>query len=88
MKKIKIEIYEKINNKYVLKNNYFTTKKAFLHNYISAVERRGDDVRIKYHYFYTDLENIDIYYSNGWKYSYYNVPCSSPERVDTYKLLK
>ena len=48
----------------------------------------GEKIKIVKHYnFYTEMD-IDVYFNNGCRYTYYKVPCTSGAYVDTNELLK
>lgn len=88
--KIKLEIYQKINNKYKKVNKLEVQGIDFLSDFVNYLERKacGEHIRIKYHYNYYPNENIDCYFDNGWKYSYINVPCKTGGHIDGYEIIK
>lgn len=48
----------------------------------------GEKIKIVKHYnFYTEMD-IDVYFNNGCRYTYYKVPCTSGAYIDTNELLK
>ena len=47
----------------------------------------GEKIRIKKHYNYDVVMNIDVYFNNGYKYCYYNIPCTSGAYIDATELL-
>jgi len=71
-------------------NNSPVTKDYFMSTYLNALERKqnGASIRIKKHYHYTEKMELDIYYENGWKYSFENVPCYTGANVDTTPLYR
>ena len=87
---IKLEVYQKINKKYVKVNELDVQGIDFLSDIVNYLERKqnGEGIRIKYHYNYNLIENIDCYFNNGWKYSYLDVPCKTGGHVDGYEIIK
>ena len=48
----------------------------------------GEKIRIVKHYNYSTKMNIDVYFSNGYRYTYYDIPCTSGAYIDSQELLK
>ena len=48
----------------------------------------GEKIRIVKKYNYRTVMDIDVYFNNGYKYSYYDVPCTSGAYIDSSELLK
>ena len=48
----------------------------------------GEKIKIIKHYTYHTTMTIDVYFNNGCKYIYYDVPCTSGAYIDTNELLK
>ena len=88
---IRCEVFSKDDNgKYILRNELEYTYKRFLADYCNFCERKMDGergLRIVKYYNYYDVMNIDVYFSNGFKYSYYKVPCKTGASVDVHKLI-
>ena len=76
-------IYESVN-KLKQKGVYLLSDMCNYH------ERKvdGEKIIITKHYTYHTTMTIDVYFNNGYKYSYYNVPCTSGAYIDTSELLK
>lgn len=88
---IKYEIFTKDNkNKYAKTNDGELDYTVFIKHMLNFTERKlnGESIRIKKHYNYTDKMNIDVYFNTGWKYTYYNVPCTSGAYIDIYQTSK
>ena len=91
MKFYKYDIYAKTNkNKDELKNEMTTKGIHVLQDFLNYNERKvdGEKIRIIKHYNYSTLMNIDVYFNNGYKYSYYNIPCNSGAYIDTQELIE
>lgn len=87
---IKVNVYEKINNKYKLVNTLEEDSKRVLVDILNYIERKRDyeNIKIKYHYNYNSVENIDFYFSNGWKYEYIDIPCKTGGHIDGFKMIE
>lgn len=48
----------------------------------------GEKIKIVKRYNYHTTMDIDVYFNNGYKYTYYNVPCTSGAYIDTTEILK
>ena len=48
----------------------------------------GEKIRIIKHYNFIEYMDIDVYFNNGYKYTYYNIPCTSGAYIDNSILLK
>lgn len=85
------EVFSKnAKNKYEKQNELKTEGKYILADMCNYHERKidGEKIRIVKHYTYHTTMDIDIYFNNGWKYTYYNIPCTSGAYLDTMELLK
>ena len=47
----------------------------------------GEKVRIVKHYNYSTTMTIDIYSNNGYKYTYYDIPCTSGAYIDSQEMI-
>ena len=91
MKFYKYDIYAKNNkNKYELKNEMIVKGIHVLQDFLNYNERKvdGEKIRIRKHYTYHTTMNIDVYFNNGYKYSYYDIPCNSGARIDSQELIE
>ena len=91
MKFYKYNIYVKNNkNKYELKNEMLEKGIHVLQDFLNYNERKvdGEKIRIVKHYTYHTTMNIDVYFNNGYKYSYYDIPCNSGAYIDTQELIE
>lgn len=91
MKFYKYNIYVKNNkNKYELKNEMTTKGIHVLQDFLNYNERKvdGEKIRIVKHYNYSTIMTIDIYFNNGYKYTYYDIPCTSGAYIDTQELIE
>ncbi len=48
----------------------------------------GEKIKIVKHYNFYPQMDIDIYFNNGCRYTYYKVPCTSGAYIDNDALLK
>ncbi len=48
----------------------------------------GEKIRIVKHYNYSTKMNIDVYFNNNYKYTYYDIPCTSGAYIDSQELLE
>ena len=76
-------IYEKVNEMRI-KRIYI------LQDMLNYNERKvdGEKIKIVKHYNYSDKMDIDVYFSNGWKHTYYDIPCTSGAYIDSQKLIQ
>lgn len=85
------EIFEKDERGKYRKVNEMTTNGIHvLQDMLNYNERKvdGEKIRIVKHYNYYTTMTIDIYFNNGYKYTYYNIPCTSGAYIDTQKLIE
>ena len=47
----------------------------------------GEKIRIVKHYNYKTEMDIDVYFNNGYKYVYYDIPCTSGAYIDNQRLI-
>lgn len=75
--------YEKVNEMQV-KGIYI------LKDMLNYNERKvdGEKIKIVKHYNYREKMNIDVYFNSGWKYTYYDIPCTSGAYIDSQKLIQ
>ena len=88
---IKIEIFKKNEKRKYEKVNELKTKGIYvLQDLLNYNERKidGEKVRIIKHYNYSTKMDIDVYFNNGYKYIYYDIPCTSGAYIDSQELLK
>ena len=94
MKKLKLYDYEifKKNEKgkYESVNKMKQRGIYLLADMCSYHERKvgGEKIRIVKHYTYHTIMDIDVYFDNGYKYIFYNVPCTCGAHIDANELLK
>lgn len=48
----------------------------------------GEKIRIVKHYNYSTKMNIDVYFNNNYKYTYYDIPCTSGAYIDSQILIE
>lgn len=86
---IKIDIYKK-NKIYERVNTISKSGIDVVCDFCNYYERRlkGEKIKIKYHYYYKEKMDIDVYFSNGYKYAYYNIPCYGGAIIDEYRTIK
>lgn len=90
MKHFEYDVFRKNEKGKFEKTNRMRTEGIhILQDMLNYNERKVDGERIKIvkHYNYTDKMNIDVYFNNGWKYTYYDIPCTSGAYIDTQSLL-
>lgn len=91
MKTIRVEVFTKNEKgKYAKVNEFEQEAIYFIKDMLNFFERKadGEKIKIKKHYTYHEVMDIDVYFDNGYKYSYYDVPCQTGARIDGYELLK
>ena len=74
--------YEKVNE--------MKTKGIYvLQDMLNYNERKvdGEKIKIVKHYNYSTIMTIDIYFNNGYKYTYYNIPCTSGAYIDSQEMM-
>ena len=84
------DIFKKDNkNKYIKVNKMKTKGIHILQDMLNYNERKvdGEKIRIVKHYTYHTTMNIDVYFNNGYKYSYYDIPCNSGAHIDSQELI-
>ena len=83
-----IEYYKNEKGKYEKTNEYNAEGIDILIDFCNFYERKldGEKMRIIKHYSYSDTMDIDVYFNNGWKFEYYNIPCNGGEHIQGYKL--
>ena len=76
-------------NKYTKVNEIIMNGIVVLQDMLNYNERKvdGEKIRIVKHYNYNEKMNIDIYFNNGYKYIYHDIPCTSGAYIDTQSLL-
>jgi hypothetical protein len=85
------EIFTKDSKGKYTKVNELKVKGIYiLQDMLSYNERKvdGEKIRIVKHYNYGTKMNIDIYFNNGYKYTYYDIPCTSGAYINSQELLK
>ena len=90
MKYFNYDIFRKNEKSKYIKVNEMNTKGIhILQAMLNYNERKveGEKIRIVKHYNYSTLMAIDIYFNNGYKYTYYNIPCTSSAYIDTQELI-
>ena len=91
MKTYKCEIFTKDKKgKYAKVNEIQQRGIYLLANMLNYNERKvdGEKIRIVKHYTYHTTMTVDVYFSNGYKYTYYDVPCTSGAYIDSNELTK
>lgn len=94
MKKLKVYNYEifKKNEKGKYESiNKLQQKGIYLLSDMCSYHERkvdGEKIKIIKHYTYHTTMTIDVYFNNGYKYVFYDVPCTSGAYIDTNELLK
>lgn len=75
--------YEKVNEMQV-KGIYI------LKDMLNYNERKvdGEKIKIVKHYNYSDKMDIDVYFTTGFKHTYYDIPCASGAYIDSQKLIE
>ena len=48
----------------------------------------GEKIKIVKHYNYSTTMTIDVYFNNNYKYTYYDIPCTSGAYIDSQKLIE
>lgn len=76
--------------KYTKVNEMQTEGIHILQDMLNYNERKvdGERIRIVKHYNYNTEMDIDVYFNNGYKYTYYDIPCTSGAYIDSQELLK
>ena len=76
--------------KYAKVNEMRINRIYILQDMLNYNERKGDGEKIKIvkHYNYSDKMDIDVYFDNGWKHTYYDIPCTSGAYIDSQKLIQ
>lgn len=77
-------------NKYTKVNEIIMNGIVVLQDMLNYNERKvdGEKIRIVKHYNYNEKMNIDIYFNNGYKYIYHDIPCTSGAYIDSQKLVE
>jgi len=47
----------------------------------------GEKIKIVKRYTYHTTMNIEIYFNNGYKYTYYDIPCTSGAYIDSQEMI-
>lgn len=90
MKIYNYEVFKKNSkNKYEKVNELKTKGVHILQDMLNYNERKvdGEKIRIVKHYNYSTKMTIDVYFNNGYKYVYYDIPCTSGAYIDTQELI-
>ena len=91
MKKyINYEIFKKNSkNKYELVNTMKTEGIYIIRDFLNFNERKveGEKIKIIKHYNYSNKMTIDVYFNSGYKYTYYDIPCTSGAYIDSRELI-
>ena len=76
--------------KYEKVNEMKTKGIHVLQDMLNYNERKvdGEKIKIVKHYNYSEKMTIDVYFNNGWKYTYYDIPCTSGAYIDSQELIK
>lgn len=71
-------------------NNIVMRGVVVLQDMLNYNERKVDHekIRIVKHYNYSEKMTIDVYFNNGYKYTYYDIPCTSGAYIDSQKLIE
>ena len=85
-----IEYHKNEKGKYEKTNEREETGLYVIVSFCNYYERKldGEKMRIVKHYFYSDTMDIDVYFDNGTKLEYYNIPCSTAEHIEGCKLIE
>lgn len=85
------EVFRKnAKGKYEKQNELKTEGCYILADMCNYHERKvdGEKIKIVKHYNFREVMDIDVYFNNGYKHVYHDVPCNSGAYVDTSTLLK
>lgn len=91
MKYFNYDIFKKNEKSKYIKVNEMKTKGIHvLQDMLNYNERKvdGEKIKIVKHYNYSEKMTIDVYFNNGWKYTYYDIPCTSGAYIDSQELIK
>ena len=91
MKYFNCDIFTKNNkNKYTKVNEITMNGIVVLQDMLNYNERKvdGEKIRIVKHYNYSTTMTIDVYFNNGYKYTYYDIPCTSGAYIDSQEMIE
>lgn len=90
MKYFNCDIFKKNEkSKYIKVNEIAMNGIVVLQDMLNYNERKvdGEKIRIVKHYNYSTLMTIDVYFNNGCKYTYYDIPCTSGAYIDSQEMI-
>ena len=90
MKYFNYDIFRKNEKgKYEKVNEMKTKGIHILQDMLNYNERKvdGEKIRIVKHYNYSTIMTIDVYFNNGYKYTYYDIPCTSGAYIDSQEMI-
>lgn len=90
MKNFKYDVFKKNEKGKYIKINEMQTKGIHvLQDMLNYNERKidGEKIKIVKHYNLYPQMDIDIYFNNGYKYTYYDIPCTSGAYIDSQEMI-
>lgn len=90
MKNFKYDVFTKNEKgKYIKVNEMKTKGIHVLQDMLNYNERKidGEKIKIVKHYNFYPQMDIDIYFNNGYKYTYYDIPCTNGAYIDSQEMI-
>ena len=90
MKYFNCDVFRKNEKgKYEKVNEIIMYGTIVLQDMLNYNERKvdGEKIRIVKHYNYSTIMTIDVYFNNGCKYTYYDIPCTSGAYIDSQEMI-
>ena len=72
---------------------FYNQKKVYMGNWKNnkpegdVIIIDGEKIKIVKHYNFYPQMDIDIYFNNGYKYTYYDIPCTSGAYIDSQEMI-
>ena len=85
-----IEYHKNEKGKYERTDEREETNVRVIVSFCNYYERKldGEKMRIVKHYHFGNTMDIDVYFNNGTKLEYYDIPCTDGEHIEGYKLFE
>ena len=85
-----IEYHKNTRGKYEKTDEKSVKGINVLIDFCNYYERKldGEKMRIVKHYHFGNTMDVDVYFNNGTKLEYYNIPCNDGEHIQGHKLFE